>query len=196
MRQYADSGRSRNSSSSARFTLSWPTSTIVSSGWRASTMRTALAARAARSCSDSPSGKRTRCGVANHAANSAGLCALASVEGLELPRAVIDVVEVVANFGGDAAGLGDGGCGFDAAAHRARIDVAWPPGAGDALRDGRSLGAPARREFERLAAAKSLGLDAFDVAVPGQQNFGHARRLFPPKPLQDRTAHHPLLVFF
>ena len=53
---------------------------------------------ATRSCNDSPSGKRTRCGVANHAANSVGILRLGVVEGFELPRAIIDVVEVVARF--------------------------------------------------------------------------------------------------
>jgi hypothetical protein len=39
------------------------------------------------------------------------------------------------------------------------------------------LGAAESGQIERLAAAKSLGLDAFDVAVTDQQNFGHAARL-------------------
>ena len=76
---------SRTAATRARFTLSWPTSTIVSSGWRASTKRKALAARAARSCSDSPLGNGRDAGVANHAAKSADRRVFAVVESFELP---------------------------------------------------------------------------------------------------------------
>ncbi len=142
-------------------------------------MRKALAALATRSCNDSPLGKRTKCGLANQAANKAGFCILRLLEGFELPRAVVEIVEIVASLDRDAianraAGLGDGGCGFDAAPHRAGIDFARLPGGGDALRDGGRVGASVRREIKRRAAAEPLGLDAVDVAVPGQQDFGHA----------------------
>ena len=75
-------------------------------------------------------------------------------EGFELPGAVIDIVEILAGFGRDAAGLGDGGRGRDAAAHRTRIDVARPPRAGDALRQRRRLGALRARS---VAAARGRG---------------------------------------
>ena len=44
---------------------------------------------------------------------------------------------------------------------------------GDALRNGLSLGAAARGEIKRLAAAEPFRLDAFDVAMPDQQDLGH-----------------------
>src|SRR5580698_941294 len=95
------------------------------------------------------------------------------VESLELPGAVIDVAEIVANFRRCAAGLGDGGAGLDAAAHRARIDLARLPGAGDAPGHGLRLGTPEFSQIERRPAAKPFRLDAFDVAVADQQDFGH-----------------------
>src|SRR5580700_10943389 len=94
-------------------------------------------------------------------------------ESLELPGAVVDVGEIIANFRRGAAGLGDGGAGLDAAAHRARIDPARLPGAGNAPRDRLRFVAAARSQVERRPAAKPFRLDAFDVAVADQQDFGH-----------------------
>src|SRR3984957_7670914 len=105
------------------------------------------------------------------------ILAFGLLKSLQLPGAVVDVCEVVANFRRRAAGLGYGGAGFDATAHRTRIDPARLPGAGNAARDGLCLGAPELGQIERRPTAKSLGLDAFDVAVTDQQDFGHAARL-------------------
>ena len=76
------------------------------------------------------------------------------LESLELPGAVVDVVEIIANIGRDTAGFGDSGAGRDAAAQRARVDFGRPPGAGDALGKSGGLVAPA---FGELEAARARG---------------------------------------
>jgi hypothetical protein len=97
-------------------------------------------------------------------------------ESFELPSAVIDVVEVFANFrGGNAAGARDGFRRFHGAAQRAGVDMARLPGGGDTPGDRFGLGAPLRGEVQRLAAAKAFGLDALDVPMTDQQDLRHAR---------------------
>ena len=144
-----------------------------------------------RSCNNSPFGKTDEMRRRKPCGEQRRILRFGVGEGFELPGAVIDIVEIVAGFGGDAAGFGDGGRGFDAAAHRAGIDAVRPPGAGDALRDRLRLRAAARGEIERLPAAEPLRLDAFDVAVAGQQDRWSAIRLFPVQPFKDRAAHQP-----
>jgi hypothetical protein len=95
-----------------------------------------------------------------------GIVGLRIRESLELPAAVIDVVEVVARLaGGKAAGARDGRAGFDAALHRARVNAVGLPAAGDTARQRFRLHAPLLGERQRLPSAKSLGRDAFDMAV-------------------------------
>src|SRR5436190_16924815 len=92
---------------------------------------------------------------------------------LELPGSVIDVVEVFANFCRDAGRACNGCAGGDAAVHRTGINVARPPARRDALRKSVGLGHAARSELQRLAAAKALRLDAFDMTMPGEEDLGH-----------------------
>ena len=49
-------------------------------------------------------------------------------------------------------------------------------------------------EFKRRAAAETLRLDAFDVTMPGQEDFDHAMRSRPLQPFKDGAPHDPLLV--
>ena len=68
---------------------------------------------------------------------------------------------------------GDKGCRHDAALEGARIDGRGLPGRGDARRQRLGFGQALRGEFELGAAAKAFGMDAFDMAVAGQQDLGH-----------------------
>ena len=94
---------------------------------------------------------------------------------LELPGAVIDVVEVAAHGGGcDAAGARDRFSGLHATAHWTGVDKGGLPGGSDALGDRLRLGVSLRGKLKRLAAAKALRLDAFDMAVTDQQDLHSA----------------------
>src|SRR5262249_35973686 len=110
-----------------------------------------------------------------------GVLRLGFDKSFELPGAVIDIVEILAGFCGNAGRPRNRCRSCDAAAHRTGIDVAWSPPCGDALGQHRGLRRSALGELQRLAPAKSLRLDAFDMAVPGQDDFSH-RGLFSAAP--------------
>jgi hypothetical protein len=57
-----------------------------------------------------------------------GIVGLRILEGLELPAAVVDVIEVIARLAGrKSAGARDGRAGLHAAFHRARVDALGLP---------------------------------------------------------------------
>src|SRR5215831_21080933 len=99
--------------------------------------------------------------------------------GSELPSAVVDVVEIIEDLGLGPARLRDRGAGRHAAAHWTRVDPARLPRRRDASRESICLGATAVSQLQWLATAKPLGVDACDVPVPDQEEFGHGLRPAP-----------------
>ena len=65
----------------------------------------------------------------------------------------------------------------DAALQGAGIDRGRFPGPRDARRQRLGLGQAVLGQGQLGAAAKTFGVDAFDVAVTGQQELGHAANL-------------------
>lgn len=92
-------------------------------------------------------------------------------ETLELPRAIVDVVECVEDAGIDIAGLGNRGARRNASLQRASIDDARPPARRDALGNSFCLGSSARGQREVGATAKPLRLDAFDMPMTRKENL-------------------------
>src|SRR4029077_14238197 len=86
-------------------------------------------------------------------------------EGFELPGSVIEIVEIIANLHCDAANMGDGVCSLNAASHRAGVDCARLPAAGNSLGNRNGLRTSLIGEFKRLATSKPWWLNAFDVPV-------------------------------
>jgi len=62
------------------------------------------------------------------------------------------------------------------------------------LCDRQSFRAPALCQRQGLTAAEPFGFDAFDMAVPGEDDFGHASTLRPVQSRQDGAARDPVLV--
>ena len=95
----------------------------------------------------------------------------------ELPRAIIDVVELIEDANFKATSLGNRRTRRDASSHRTRIDLTRMPGRCDALGGGGRLRASALGQGKVFAPAKPLRLDSFDMPVTREENLGHARAL-------------------
>jgi hypothetical protein len=104
----------------------------VSSTWCLNTKRSASAVQATKSCSDSPSGKRTRCGAANHSAKSCD-CVLSTswyvlnCQALQNARLYLE-------------GTGNCSASCNASSHRTGVDLGWMPLSRDVFCNGAGLG--------------------------------------------------------
>src|SRR5262249_23851739 len=97
--------------------------------------------------------------------------------GAHLPGAVVDIHQPVQRLGLDAARFGDQRAGSHAALQRAGVDHDRLPACRNALGERCRLDEALLGQRELSAAAKALGPDAFDMAMPGQQDLGHGCRL-------------------
>src|SRR5271166_1947609 len=113
----------------------------------------------------------------------------------ELPGAVIDIVEIVADDRCNLAGLRDRVARRDAPAKWTCIHYARLPRGRDTSRDCSGLCATAFSEQKCLATSKSFGLDAFDVTMPDQQDLGHVhlRSAHTRALLRQAPLRHPVL---
>src|SRR5437588_8731563 len=91
--------------------------------------------------------------------------------GPRLPCAIVNIVEVIDGLRFDTARGGDGAPGLDAPLHRTGIALDRTPCRRDAARDGVSFQSSATGQRRLGSTAKALRLDAFDVAMPDQEDF-------------------------
>src|SRR5918993_1180472 len=97
--------------------------------------------------------------------------------GAHLPGAVVDVARPLAHLALDAANRRDPGPGQHTALQRTGEHRRGLPVGGDALGQRIGLGKAALGQRQLGTATKACGVDAFDVAVAAQQDFGHVGNL-------------------